>query len=297
MKEIEQTEILLARSGSDGILLKQLSNFTSQLSKIQGNKSKKDRKQIKNFFTDFHNGYSYSVKNHFNRKKAKTRIQAIKNDANDVTCDEDRRNQEFVDHFTERFSKPFLSDDQKESKNVKTHQIVSDFCSKKSEQINKIRYLCSNRGEITETEVSLAIKRLNPDSAPGLDGLTSNFYKAHSDFFIPYLCSIYNQVFSEKRVPVSFQKAVVKFIPKKHKSEKVEDFCPISLINTDQKILSHILTARIITPFSKIINSNQTAYLPNRSIHSSLIKVNVNLENFQSTDCLVAVDFSKSFEN
>ena len=36
--------------------------------------------------------------------------------------------------------------------------------------------------------------------------------------------------------------------------------------------------------------------MPNRSIHSSLIKVNVNLENFQSTDCLVAVDFSKAFD-
>ena len=154
------------------------------------------------------------------RKKAKTRIQAIKIDANDVTCDEDRINQEFVDLFTERFSKPFLSDDQKESKIVKTHQVIYDFCSKMSEQINEIRDLCSNRGEITETEVTLAIKQLNPDSAPGLDGLTSKFYKAHSDFFIPYLCSIYNQVFSEKRVPVSIQNAVVKFTPKKTNQKK-----------------------------------------------------------------------------
>ena len=95
---------------------------------------------------------------------------------------------------------------------------------------------------------------------------------------------------------MSFQNAVVKFTPKKDKSEKVEDIRPISLINTDQKILSHILTARIITPFSKIFNSHQAAYLPNRSIHSSLINVNGNLENFQSTDCLVAVDFSKAFD-
>ena len=296
LKELEKTEDILARSRSDGVLLKQLSDLTSQLAKIQERKSRKDLKQMKNFFTDFHNGDSHSVKNHLNRKKAKTRIQTIKINPNDVTCDEDRINQEFVDHFTQRFSKPFLSDDQKESKMAKTHQVISEFCSKKGEQINEIRDICSTRGEILELEVKLAIQKLNPDSAPGLDGLTSNFYKAHSDFFIPYLCRIYNQAFSEKRVPVSFRNAVVKFIPKKDKSEKVEDFRPISLINTDQKILSHILTARIVVPFSKIINSHQTAHLPNRSIHSSLIKVNVGLENFRSSDCLVAVDFSKAFD-
>ena len=46
LKEIEETEILLARLGSDGKLLKQLSDFLSQLSKIQENKSKKDLKQM-----------------------------------------------------------------------------------------------------------------------------------------------------------------------------------------------------------------------------------------------------------
>ena len=104
-----------------------MSDFTSQLSKFQGKKSNKDLKQIKNFFTDFHIGDSHSVKNHLNRQKAETRIQAIKIDTNDVTCDKDRIDQEFVDHFTERFSKSFRSDDQKKSKILKTHQVISDF--------------------------------------------------------------------------------------------------------------------------------------------------------------------------
>ena len=77
-----------------------------------------------NFSTDFHNGDSHSVKNYLNRKKEKTRIQAIKINACDGTCDEDRIKQEFVDHFTERFLKPYIIGDQKQSKIVKTTSYI-----------------------------------------------------------------------------------------------------------------------------------------------------------------------------
>ena len=90
-----------------------------------------------------------------------------------------------------------------------------------------------------------AIKKLNSDSAPGLDGLTSNFYKAHANFFIPYLTNIFNLMISHNWIPESFTRTVIKLIPKKPVSRTVEDYRPITLINTDQKILSHLLDNRL----------------------------------------------------
>ena len=99
--------------------------------------------------------------------------------------------------------------------------------------------------QVTEQEVEEAIKKLNSDSAPGLDGLTSNFYKAHANFFIPYLTNTFNLMTSHNCVPESFTRTVIKLIPKKPVSRTVEDYRPITLINTDQKILSHLLANRL----------------------------------------------------
>ena len=45
---------------------------------------------------------------------------------------------------------------------------------------------------------------------------------------------------SHNWVPESFTRTVIKLIPKKPVSRTVEDYRPITLINTDQKILSHL---------------------------------------------------------
>ena len=71
--------------------------------------------------------------------------------------------------------------------------------------------------------------------------------------------------------------------------------CPISLINTHQKILSHLLSSRLKNSLTSLIGSHQTAYLRQRNIHSSLTQVNLNLEQFTNDDCLVACDFSNAF--
>ena len=296
IKEIRQIENAICQAGSNEVLLRQLSHFNSQLLMIQNLKARKDLRQIKNFFTDFHHGDPHTVKKHVKRKRMKSRITAIKINESEISYDEEKIHQEFVHHFTERFSKPRLTHEQFVQSSLLKNQALSDFCSKNTQNIQDIRNLCSTRQEIMEQEVKQAIRKLNSESAPGLDGLTSNFYKAHADFFVPYLTKVFNLVQNQQRVPESFRNAVVKFIPKKETSDSVEDYRPISLINTDQKILSHVLTARLIDPLSKIIGVHQSAHLPNRNIHSSLMKINLNLETLEDSDCLVAVDFSKAFD-
>ena len=141
-----------------------------------------------------------------------------------------------------------------------------------------------------------AIKKLNSDSAPGLDGLTFNFYKAHANFFIPYLTNTFTLMISHNWVPESFTRTVIKLIPRKPVSRTVENYRPITLINTDQKILSHLLANRLKKSLTTLVGPHQTAYLPQRSIHSSLTQVNLNLEYLTEEDCLVACDFSKAFD-
>ena len=97
---------------------------------------------------------------------------------------------------------------------------------------------------ITEFEVERAISKLNQESAPGSDGLTSSLYIANKTFFGPYLTDLFNEIHTKKQVPPSFKHAIIKIIPKKNGSIKVSEFRPISLINTDQKILSTLLAEK-----------------------------------------------------
>ena len=89
---------------------------------------------------------------------------------------------------------------------------------------------------------------------------------------------------------------MIKLIPKKPFPRMVEDYRPISFINTDQRILSDLLANRLKRSLTTLFGSHQTAYLPQRSIHSSLTQVNLNLEQLTDEDCLVACDFSKAFD-
>ena len=93
--------------------------------------------------------------------------------------------------------------------------------------------------EITVYEVEKATSKLNSNTAPGSDSLTSQLYQNHKNFFAPYLSNLSNKINKNGKIPDSFNHAIIKVIPKKNISLKVSEFRPISLINTDQKILSY----------------------------------------------------------
>ena len=73
-------------------------------------------------------------------------------------------------------------------------------------------------------------------------------------------------------IPPSFQLAIIKLLPKKFKVKEVNDFGPTSLINTDLKILAHILAKRIKPISNSTIDKHQYAQLPKRDIHAALTK-------------------------
>ena len=200
---------------------------------------------------------------------------------------------EFHTHFSQRFTHT-TSITTSPSSNI--HNILQPFLTTHRNVIQNNIAQNSDHPHVTEQEVEEAIKKLNSHSAPGLDGLTSNFYKAHANFFIPYLTNIFNLIIFHNWVPESFTRTVIKLIPKKPVPRMVNDYRPISLINTDQKILSHLLSSRLKNSLGSLIGSHQTAYLPQRNIHSSLTQVNLNLEQLANDDCLVACDFSKTFD-
>ena len=69
-------------------------------------------------------------------------------------------------------------------------------------------------------------------------------------------------------MPKTFNLALIKLLSKGKVIKTAADFRPISLINTNQKIFSHLLAARFKKVLQKVILPDQYAYLENRSIYS-----------------------------
>ena len=98
-------------------------------------------------------------------------------------------------------------------------------------------------------------------------------------------------------VPPSFEQAFIKVLPKKPKSSEINgDFRPISLINTDIKILSHIIAERTKTNLNHIIGQHQTAHPANRNIHTAIMKMQSYAMEMSEQESILALDFSKAFD-
>ena len=152
---------------------------------------------------------------------------------------------------------------------------------------------------ITPEEVKLAIKLLNKNSSPGSDGFTSSFYQS-LPILVPKLVEIFNNSFLRKSLPPSQLTALVKLIPKIRSPTLVTHYRPISLLNTDYKILSHIISNRLKPLLNHIISPEQQCGLPGRQIfHNHLnIKSAIDLAiDFGQPLAIVQIDFYKAFDS
>ena len=130
----------------------------------------------------------------------------------------------------------------------------------------------SCEGVITECEVCDVLKQVGLNKSPGLDGLPYEVYFRMLHVFVPILTDMFNHWLTQGAIPGGVTKGLITLLEKggKHVWEGLDDYRPITLLNTELKILAWVLANRLQLVISDLISPEQTFTVKGRSIQGNL---------------------------
>ena len=158
----------------------------------------------------------------------------------------------------------------------------------------------SLESNITQKEILDSLKLLKNGKSPGTDGFTSEFYKFFwSDIRDLLLDSIsYSLQYGE--LSTEQKRGIITLIPKKGKNRlQLKNWRPITLLNTDYKLLTKALAVRLKSILPNIINEDQTGYVKGRFIGTNIRLVEDIIhftESYNKPGILLNIDFEKAFD-
>ena len=154
-------------------------------------------------------------------------------------------------------------------------------------------------GLVTEEECREAVFSMKNNKSPGSDGLSSEFYKNFWDDVKFLVIESINEGFQKRELSESQRLAILTLLYKKGDKQCLENWRPISLLNTDYKILAKVLCKRLKYVIDKLISHEQTGYLKRRSAMQNLRLVQDIIEYCEHNDIpgiLLFLDFKKAFD-
>ena len=152
----------------------------------------------------------------------------------------------------------------------------------------------------TECEVSSAPKLVGLNKLPGLDGLPNEVYLRMSHMFVSILTDVFNHWFAQGAIPGSITKGLITLLKKegRHVCGELNDYRPITLLNTELKILVQVLANRLQVVISDLIGPEQNYAVKGRLIQDNLHLVRQILEGieYDTEVALINLDQSKAFD-
>ena len=152
---------------------------------------------------------------------------------------------------------------------------------------------------LTIDELELVVHSCATNKAPGLDGLSYEFYKCTWDIIKDTLLQVLQCQLDRGKIVQSNTVGATRLIPKVEGVPSVEELRPITLLNSDYKILAKILVGRMRPVMPKVIKSGQLCSVGNRNILFGVFNVlssimYVHQKNMAA--CLLSLDFFKAYD-
>ena len=121
--------------------------------------------------------------------------------------------------------------------------------------------------EISLKELTKSVKSMQVGKSPGCDGLGPEYFSAFWDKIGPILHKVIKHAIEEKILTRSMRRGIISIIPKKTKDQKyIKNWRPLTLLNTDYKVVAKVLIAHTKPHLDKLIHLSQTEFMSGRNI-------------------------------
>ena len=157
---------------------------------------------------------------------------------------------------------------------------------------------------ISLLEMDSVISKFKKNKSPGWDGLTAEFYKVFWEdikniLFNSFLESVDNGVMSPSQ-----RLGIITLIPKPKtpiELNYIKNWRPITLLNVDYKIFTHIIKNRILSSLPTLISTAQSGFQKGKSTSDNLILMYLTLEHYhdnqEDTGMIMQVDLQRAFDS
>ena len=155
--------------------------------------------------------------------------------------------------------------------------------------------------DLSMSELSSALSTMRKGKTPGSNGFPVEFFRVFWLDIGPFLHRAITASFVGKGELRSHQEGIITLIPKKGKSPfSYKGWRPITLLNTDYKIISTAISNRLKKVMTKVVHPAQTAYTSGRYIgeNTRLLYDIIHWANKNNkTGVVLAADFEAAFES
>ena len=137
------------------------------------------------------------------------------------------------------------------------------------------------------------------NKSPGKDGLPYEFYKHFWSLLGPDLVAVFNSSYNSGLLPRSQRSALISLLYKKGDRLDTKNWRPISLLCTDYKILSKVLTNRLKQVLASVVAPDQVCSVPGRLASESVRVLQDTIDHACRTGrggALISLDQEKAFD-
>jgi hypothetical protein len=166
-------------------------------------------------------------------------------------------------------------------------------------QVNPSTYAEQLERPITSDEIHNALRAGDRHKAPGIDGLSLEFYTANWDTIRMDLTELINHIFLQKHIPPRLKHGIIIRLPKSQNSHTLDDFRHISLLNNDYKLLARVLARRLHPVLADQLSTTQFYGVSDNTILDALAGIRdilAHCEDKGKPICLLILDLKQALD-
>jgi hypothetical protein len=151
---------------------------------------------------------------------------------------------------------------------------------------------------ITLEEIQHAIRKGGNNTAPGPDGIGTEFYKENLETIKDDLCNVLNQRMSHEKTEIQQNQGIIVCLFKANGKQTPEGYRPITLLNTDYKILVRIIAHHIRLVMEKM-HEGQFCVVPGNNIFDAVTTIHEAIAQAEITATplsVLSLDFREAFD-